>query len=193
MGRSEGVSPEKAAGEGFSEELKLESCGPARGGKGRRSDGNGGRGLAGQRHGAGSKPGSSAEPRRRCSWLGNETRWGRGGGGPLGADHMEPLGPRFFQSPITSSEPFSMLLAAISALLWSREAVGGVNPSVFQGAGGESRGLACCPCCGQEARAGLPRRGGHCRAGGLGLERNQPYHVRVPRRACPQQIAGTVT
>ena len=41
MGRSEGVSPEKSAG-GFSEELKLERCGPARGGKGRHSD----RGLA---------------------------------------------------------------------------------------------------------------------------------------------------
>ena len=93
MGRSEGVSPEKAAGEGFSEELKLESCGPARGGKGGRSDGNGGRGLAGQRHGAGSKPGSSAEPRRRCSWLGNETRWGRGGGVPWGLITWNLLGP----------------------------------------------------------------------------------------------------
>lgn len=45
MGRSEGVSPEKAAEEGFSEELKLERCGPAGGGKGGRSD----RGRAGQK------------------------------------------------------------------------------------------------------------------------------------------------
>ena len=82
MGRSEGVSPEKAAG-GFSEELKLERCGPARGGKGRPSDrglaagGSGGRGVE--------ETASLAHPRNP---EGGAAGWGMrpdgvGGGGSL--------------------------------------------------------------------------------------------------------------
>lgn len=41
------------------------------------------------------------------------------------------------------------LLQAIFALLWSGEVVGGVNPSVFRGAGGGSRGVGCWPRCGR--------------------------------------------
>lgn len=87
MGRLEGVSPAKAA-EGFSEELKLERCGPAGGGKGRRSD----RGTAAEDWQGRSEEGASlAHP-----WNpeGGAAGWGMrldgvGVGGHLGADHME--------------------------------------------------------------------------------------------------------
>ena len=63
------------------------------------------------------------------------------------------------------------LLQAVSALLWSREVVGGMIPRCGRREQG-SGPLASLWTVELEARAGLPGRGGRCRAGALGLERN---------------------